>query len=228
MSLIIDNRERHLIPLLGTDITVQVLAIGDIIIGSPPALIIERKTIKDLEASVLDGRYREQKTRLLAHCQEVGASPLYILEGPYSSTTGRLAVPALLKLVARLQYKHGIPVLHTASLEETAIAVQALSDYYREDPMNFARSTEPLRAVDAVHVTKKVNAADPKQFMVAALAQCPGVSTKVAEAIHTSYPSWAGLLVASEKDLAAIVQVSGRKVGPAVAKRIWTLLHSSA
>lgn len=227
MSLIIDNRERHLIPLLGTDAMVQVLAIGDIIVGSPPALIIERKTIKDLEASVLDGRYREQKTRLLAHCQETGASPLYILEGPYSSTTGRLAVPALLKLVARLQYKHGIPVLHTASLEETAVAVRALADYYKEDPTNFTRSTEPLRAIDAVHVTKKVNAADPKQFMVAALAQCPGVSTKVAEAIHTSYPSWSTLLAASEKDLASIVQVSGRKVGPAVAKRLHALFHSS-
>ena len=256
MSLIIDNRERQLIPLLGAEVTVQTLAIGDIIVGnlpcvlpsntlpgntppptggggslltvcSPAALIIERKTIKDLEASVLDGRYREQKTRLLAHCQEVGASPLYILEGPYTSTTGRLAVPALLKLVARLQYKHGIPVLHTASLEETATAVRALADYYKEDPTNFARSTEPLRAVDSVHVTKKVNAADPKQFMIAALAQCPGVSTKVAEAIHTSYPSWSTLLAASEKDLAAIVQANGRKVGPAVAKRLCALLSSS-
>jgi hypothetical protein len=100
-----------------------------------------------------------------------------------------------------------------------------LADYYKEDPTNFVRSTEPLRAVDAVHVTKKVNAADPKQFMIAALAQCPGVSTKVAEAIHTSYPSWSGLLAASEKDLASIVQANGRKVGPAVAKRLFSLLR---
>ena len=219
---ILDTRERHLIPLLPS-FEVQTMAIGDIQIGT---LLIERKTIKDLEASVLDGRYREQKTRLLTQCQEKGWSPLYILEGPFSSTTGRLQVPALMKLVARLQYKHGIPVIHTASLEETAILVKALAEYYVEDPTNFVRSTEPLRAVDSVHVTKKVNANDPKQFMMAALAQCPGISVKIAEAIHTAFPTWTALMAAEEKGIAEIIQANGRKVGPAVAKRLVALLHS--
>lgn len=218
---IIDIRERHLIPLLPS-FEVQTMAVGDIQVGT---LLIERKTIKDLEASVLDGRYREQKTRLLATCQEKGFSPLYILEGPFSSTTGRLQVPALMKLVARLQYKHGIPVMQTASLEETVTLVKALADYYTEDPTNFVRSTEPLRAIDAVHVVKKVNANEPKQFMIAALAQCPGISVKVAESIHTAFPTWTLLMAADEKGIAAIVQGNGRKVGPAIAKRLCTLLH---
>lgn len=198
------------------------MAIGDIQVGN---LLIERKTVKDFEASVLDGRYREQKTRLLATCQEKSLSPLYILEGPFSSTTGRLQVPAIMKLVARLQYKHGIPVIQTGGLEETATLVKALADYYTEDPTNFVRSTEPLRAVDSVHVIKKVNANDPKQFMMAALAQCPGVSIKMAEAIHTAFPSWTALMGADEKGLEMIVQANGRKVGPVVAKRLFALLH---
>jgi len=220
---ILDTRERHLIPLLPS-FEVQTMAVGDILVGT---LLIERKTIKDLEASVLDGRYREQKTRLLACCQEKGFSPLYILEGAFSSTTGRLQVPALMKLVARLQYKHGIPVMQTASLEETATLVKALADYYTEDPTNFVRSTEPLRAVDNVHVTKKVNAGDPKQFMMASLAQCPGISVKMAEAIQTAFPTWTLLMAADEKGIAEIVQANGRKVGPAIAKRLFTLLHGS-
>jgi ERCC4-type nuclease len=182
------------------------MAVGDIQIGT---LLIERKTIKDLEASVLDGRYREQKTRLLTQCQEKGFSPLYILEGPFSSTTGRLQVPALMKLVARLQYKHGIPVIHTASLEETAPLIKALAEYYVEDPTNFVRTTEPLR-----------------QFMMAALAQCPGISVKMAEAIHTAFPTWTALMAADEKGIEMIVQGNGRRIGPAVAKRLFTLLHS--
>ena len=219
---ILDIRERHLIPFLPS-FEVQTMAIGDIQVGT---LLIERKTIKDLEASVLDGRYREQKTRLLAICQEKGLSPLYILEGPFSSTTGRIQVPALMKLVARLQYKHGIPVIHTASLEETATLVKALAEYYTEDPTNFVRSTEPLRAVDSVHITKKVNANDPKQFMMASLAQCPGISVKMAEAIQMAFPTWTALMAATEKGIADIVQANGRRIGPAIAKRLITLLHS--
>jgi len=132
-----------------------------------------------------------------------------------------------MKLVARLQYKHGIPVIQTASLEETVILIKALSDYYTEDPTNFVRSTEPLRAIDAVHVTKKVNANDPKQFMIASLAQCPGISVKVAESIHTAFPTWTALMAADEKGFETIIQANGRKVGPAIAKRLFTLLHGS-
>jgi len=188
-------------------------------------LVIERKTIKDLEASILDGRYREQKARLLAFCQEKAATPLYVLEGPWSSTTGRLSPAALMKVVSRLQTAHGIAVLQTASLEETATLLKALADYHAEDPAHFTRATAPLRAIDTIHVVKKSNAADPKQFQIACLAQCPGVSSKVAEALHTSFPSWSTFLAASEADLATVLQPNGRKVGPAVAKRLWALFH---
>jgi hypothetical protein len=79
-------RERDLIPLL-ENITTRNLPVGDIWIGLsgedilPGGLIIERKTVADLEASIKDGRYREQRLRLLTHCQETGARPLYIIEG---------------------------------------------------------------------------------------------------------------------------------------------------
>jgi hypothetical protein len=226
--MILDNRERHLIPLLPADqITIQVLPIGDCWIGleATNGLVIERKTIKDLEASVLDGRYREQKARLLAFCQEKAATPMYILEGAWSSTTGRIGITGLMKIVSRLQAVHGIAVLQTASLEETALLLKGLADYHKEDPTQFTRSTAPLRAVDTIHVVKKSNAADPKQFHMACLAQCPGVSTTVAESIVTAFPSWSAFMEASEVAIATIVQPNGRKVGPAVAKRLWGLFH---
>ena len=232
----LDNRERGLVVGMEAPAEqVKMLPVGDFWVGvdvsaaAPVAggLVIERKSVRDLEASVLDGRYREQRQRLLAFCQTCGAQPLYVLEGSFRSTTGRLAAPALMKLVARLQSKHNVPVLQTESVAETATLFKALADYYKEDPTNFQRDAAPLRAVEGIHVSKKVNAENPKQFYVAALVQCPGVSVKMAEAIQAVYPTLASLLAADEKAIAAIVQPSGRKVGPAVAKRLVALVRGA-
>jgi ERCC4-type nuclease len=232
----LDNRERELVAQLEAPAEqVKMLPVGDFWLGvdvsggGPLAggLVIERKSIRDLEASVLDGRYREQRQRLLAFCQTTGAQPLYVLEGPFRSTTGRLAPAALMKLVARLQYKHGVPVLQTESVTETAALLKALVEYYKEDATNFQRETAPMRATEGIHVSKKVNAEDPKQFYVAALAQCPGVSVKMAEAIQAVFPTLTELLATDEKGIAGIVQANGRKVGPAVARRLVGLLHGT-
>jgi ERCC4-type nuclease len=225
--IIIDNRERHLIPLLPTTVQVQTLPVGDIWFqdaSGTVSLILERKTIKDLEASVLDGRYRDQKGRLLALCEERGAQPLYLLEGPYSSTTGRLAPTALMKIVARLQFKYSIPVLHTQNLEETASLIVALHDFWLDDPANFKRDMTPLKPTDGIHVSKKANAEDPKQFLVACLMQCPGVSLRIATALTSTFPSFGTLMVASEKEIAS-VEIEKRKVGPVLGKRLKLFLQ---
>jgi len=221
--LLVDSRERQLIPLLPTTIQIQVLPVGDFWFQDASdslKLIIERKTIKDLEASVLDGRYREQKGRLLALCEERGAQPLYLLEGLYMSSTGRIQAPALMKLVARLQFKYGIPVLHTSSLSESAILVQALHDYFLEDAANFRRDMTPLKPTEGIHVAKKANAEDPIQFLIACLMQCPGVSSRIAESIVATYSSFPALIGAPESEIATLLLPTGRKVGPVIAKRL--------
>ncbi len=84
----VDTRERELIPLL-SPWPVRTLPVGDIWIGlsgeeidvAAGGIVIERKTTDDLEASILDGRYREQRTRLTTYCQQRGARPLYVIEG---------------------------------------------------------------------------------------------------------------------------------------------------
>jgi ERCC4-type nuclease len=222
--LIIDSRERQLIPLMPHTIQIQLLPVGDAWFqdaSGATALIIERKTIKDLEASVLDGRYREQKGRLLAACAEKGAQPLYLLEGPYSSTTGRIAVPALMKLVARLQFKYGIPMIHVQTLAESVTLLTSLHDYWLEDPSNFRRDMTPLKPTEGIHVVKKANASEPKQFLIACLMQCPGVSSRIAESITDSYPSFPELITASAIDIASVLLPTGRKVGPMIGTRLY-------
>lgn len=255
---IVDVRERELIRLLGTPVT-RALPIADIWIGvedvtdesssgtsvntssgtsvntsSVPklakgAILIERKTIRDLEASILDGRYREQKARLMTFCQEQGALPMYVLEGSYFSTSGRLSPQALMKIVARLQCKYKIAVIHTQSVAETSQLVEALHAQQQDDPTQFAADggdPSARTSVETIHVQKKVNAGQPKHFATASLAQCPGVSAKMADVLTTHFTSWDQIMSASQEAIEAIVQPNGRRVGPAVAARIFDLLHT--
>lgn len=227
---ILDIRERELIKLLPS-IPTQQLPIGDIWFGVdketnlPKGIIAERKTIRDLEASILDGRYREQRTRILSYSQETGSQPLYIIEGTFQQTSGRLSPEALMKTLLRFQYKYSIPVIQTAHIGETAILINAIEKYYTEDPTNFQRSLEPLKITDAIHVQKKVNATDTRHFAIACLTQCPGVSVKIAEAILSNYSSLQAFIEASEEEIATFKHGT-RKVGPAVAKRLYTMFHT--
>ena len=242
-QMLIDNRERELIgqtTTLPTGFVVKQLPIGDIWLGTTDVsgfaaggcVIVERKTVRDFEASVLDGRYREQRIRLMAYCQEVGAVPMYVIEGGWHDGSAgkggasRISAQALMKLAARVQCKHGVAVLQTASVEETAILMAALEEYILVDRGNLTRETgAALRSIDSIHVVKKSNAADPKHFAVACLAQCPGVSAKVAEAVlEACGGSLQGVIGASAADIAAVT-VGKKRVGPAVANRLWGLLH---
>lgn len=240
---IVDIRERDLIRLLNSP-TTKALPIADIWIGvSNPegepeptlekgALLIERKTIRDLEASILDGRYREQKARLMSYCEEKGAIPMYILEGSYFTASGRLGPQALMKIVARLQCKYKIAVLHTQSLAETSQIIEALHTQFQTDPDNFtplAQSfdlAEPVTARNTIHVQKKTNATEPRYFATASLAQCPGLSPKMADVLTAHFKSWDKIYSATPKEIEEVVQPNGRRIGPAVASRLHELLHT--
>ena len=89
---LLDTRESDLIKILEGSVVKQ-LPVADVWIGVDPetkqslaeGIIAERKSIADLEASILDGRYREQRGRILSYCQKNNTRPLYILEGKKKS-----------------------------------------------------------------------------------------------------------------------------------------------
>jgi ERCC4-type nuclease len=219
----IDMREHELIKQLGErqlHHSTTALPIGDIWIGpyDKPALVIERKTAADFSSSITDGRYREQRGRLLAFSQETGARISYLIEGPL---TCRLGETAVLKLIARMQLVHGIPVFRTKNVADTAYFTQCMLEYWQQEPTCFSAATTAQRAVDAIHVVKKDNANDPHMFAVSVLCQSPGVSVKVAEAWLSELGSLQAVLTAPEAQLAA-VKVGGRKQA-ATAKKFRSL-----
>jgi ERCC4-type nuclease len=237
----LDTREAELIRILPNS-SIKQLPVGDVWIGiqehieeneekkeekeerrdvKEGALIIERKSIRDLEASILDGRYREQRGRILAFCQENKAQPVYILEGSLSSATGRLQKKAIMKFINRLILRYQIAVLHTDSVQETAELIQSLIEQWTEDPAALKRTTELVKVSDGIHIQKKANSAE--QFAVTCLAQCPGVSVKMAEALLQTFHSIKGVMDAEQKEI-ELVKVGTRKVGPVVSKRLKELL----
>ena len=230
LSCVVDIRERDLIPLLSWP--VKTLPVGDIWIGLsgeqilPGGIVIERKTTDDLEASILDGRYREQRTRLTTYCQESGARPLYIIEGLMDRLWGKLTQETLQKYLNRLMLRYGVSVIHTHSLESTAKLCRTFVSQMSEDITEFV-STNPasLPYSSTVSISKKGNRDDPRNFAACALQGCPGISFAASEAILNTFTNLTGVLGADEATLASVI-VGKRKLGPAAAKRLFTLLHS--
>lgn len=194
---------------------------------STNGLIIERKRITDFEASFLDGRYREQRGRILSFCQTLAAQPMYLLEGAWSSLTGRITKKAMIKLLNRLTLRYQLPLLHTHSVEETAEWIECLLEQWTEDPTALKRTQELVKVSDGLHVQKKQNASDPKAFLMACLAQCNGISVRAAESLVSAYPTLTQIMALTAKQLEEHRVAGGnRRLGPAVAKRLWGLLHA--
>lgn len=221
-DIIVDVRERDLLAEISQPCLTKALHVGDIWIGcsgEEVALVLERKTIADFEASIIDGRYREQRGRLLAFSQEkAGATRIaYVLEG--RGEPKRLAPSAIRKLTARSALVHGLPVFRTQSVGETAELVGDLTAAWRDDPAAFKPLVgQAQTAADGIHVVKKANADTPELYSLNVLCQCTGVSVRIAEAWMAACGSLAGVFAADEKTLAE-VKVGTRRVGPAVAGR---------
>jgi len=80
LRIIVDERERksgipELLKSVGMGVEMKTLLIGDYIVA--PETIVERKSIKDLMASVFDGRLYDQCTRLKEHFEH----PIILVEG---------------------------------------------------------------------------------------------------------------------------------------------------
>jgi len=127
----VDNREnalllklRSLNPLL----TIQSaqLPIGDIIISNEKEdiIIIERKTIHDLQSSIRDGRYEEQSYRLngLPHHNH---NIIYLIEGDINNLNKFVKVDksALYSAMFSLNYYKGFSLFRSTSLDETATII---------------------------------------------------------------------------------------------------------
>jgi ERCC4-type nuclease len=226
MNVFLDIREHALIDLMPNLPTEQLL-VGDIWIGKGQegGIVIERKTTADFEASILDGRYREQRTRLLAYCSENKARPMYIIEEGLKGRTRTLQPQSLQKMLNRLMLRYGVAVWLTESIEDTVRAIEILDSQFKDDATVFIGKT--LSYTDVMHTAKKDNTGDPKIFAISCLVNCPGVSAKAASALIEVFGTLKSVMEQTEATLAD-VKVGTRRFGPAAAKKLLALLNPVA
>ena len=132
MKVIIDERERELyekcysiVQCNNTTVVLskEVLPLGDIFITTDEnkhVMLIERKTIQDLLASIKDGRYEEQSYRLTHSSGLPPHSILYIIEGQLSQLRSNIERKIVYSALTSLNFFKGFSVIRTNSVNETA------------------------------------------------------------------------------------------------------------
>lgn len=119
------------------NIVVKQLPLGDIIIndGVTDLVIIERKSLSDLAASIKDGRYEEQSYRLNG-IQHHNHNIIYLIEGDFNkfnSFRDRIDKQTLYSAMVSIQYYKGFSVMRSNSLEETALIVCNMAHKLNKD-----------------------------------------------------------------------------------------------
>ena len=238
-TLIVDVRERSLaasLTTLGTLFTTRALEVGDFLIQAAdgrPLLVVERKSHADFAASNRDGRYREQRARLMT-VRGNGAAVLYILEGAWSAALDRMygstSEKTLQRLTTRLLLRYGIPVLASASITETARWAATLLTQLTEDPTVFepedgltAATASAIADYTATFSSIKKGNKDASSTAAAMLSAVPGLGAKKVEALLAAR-SIRDLAAFSAAELAAL-DVGGRVLGPKAAATLHEALH---
>ena len=121
--LVIDKRERALIKLFQPDqIEVQTLDVGDVFCqyDNGANWIAERKTAEDLAASLKDGRWDEQKDRLL----KSGCTVVYIIEGGLRKA--KFTYDALVGVCVSTTLRDDVYLHRTSDISETKSVIEHL------------------------------------------------------------------------------------------------------
>jgi len=136
MSIKIDTREHDLFKICewtkqvapkykDVQLISETLPLGDIIIndGTNDCIIIERKTLSDLAASIKDGRYEEQSYRLngLNHHNH---NIIYLIEGDmhqFNTFKERIDKQTLYSAMFSINYFKGFSLMRSNGIEETAL-----------------------------------------------------------------------------------------------------------
>lgn len=229
MAIVCDYREHDIINNLKAacvDIEVQNLDVGDFSITNTSgySIVIERKTLDDLSASIIDGRYKEQKLRLDS-LRSNGVFVLFIIEN--TAKTSKKGVPhsTLLSAMLSTMLNGNFFVYRTKNLQETATVLQLLQKNVNDGKYSNAAHSLTLD-YSAVH-TKKSDNYTPKATYESMLSCVHGVSSNTARRISDLYPCLKDLMKAFEdtdESKRSNMLCNIDKIGPKISSRIFESL----
>jgi ERCC4-type nuclease len=236
MQLLIDNREpKTLVTYLNAlneqsstkiNIIQKSLTIGDYVfydeINNKELLIIERKSLADLESSIKDGRYKEQSFRL-NEANIHNHNIIYLLEGAIVNYKNGNFKNTLYSTLFSLNYYKGFSVINVLNQTETgdlllAIAGKLIREnkpgFYSQD-LEVANSQSNVDEYSTtVKSTKKSHITKDNIFNIM-LKQIPGISNVSALALVNAFKTMECLLISlkdSNTNFDNIKLESGRKI----------------
>ena len=189
IKLVIDNRENKLIELFeknNINIIKKNLEIGDILIiyEEKPIIIIERKTLSDLSASIKDGRYKEQKIRLIHNYKN--CKKIYLIE---NSGNFDLSNSILLSTKINGILRDNIYILESSSLINTYEILNKIMKNipkYLDILIGIKNNDESY--ISCIQVNKKANL-NKESIEILQLSVIPGISKNIAKVILNHFGS---------------------------------------
>ncbi len=236
-KIIVDSREKSLFGILKDrdldiysdkiEILKEQLDIGDIHLSfshndNNYLYIYERKTNSDLIASIKDGRYKEQKLRLMAS----GANSLnYIIEGDMitslkNKNNQKITTGAYIHSI----YRDKINVIFTSDLEDTSTFLLLMASKIIDKPEYFIgiNNNDSHNYIDYCKIkTEKNKNIDKNTCYLLQLSQIPSISKEIAKNISNKYPSLVSLISAlneSEDKIGLLMKID--KIGKTKAATI--------
>jgi len=211
VQLYVDTRENSLAKLLGElrpddeRILYRTLRTGDFKfkIDGRNVCKIERKRVDDFVSSVIDGRFRKQRSAMLERRGNANYSLVFLLEGNLQYfqefETGSLENPKLKLFTVRylknlledLPHDYGISVVYTEEIFDTIRYLGRRLNRYTErgDPRETLRK---LNVLDTMDIGRKLGL-NQKTWTAASLSLIRGITKSAATAVSEKYPSMEAL-----------------------------------
>lgn len=240
MEFIIDNRESTIIKNYFKEknlnfVSFSNLDIGDYIFKYDDniILIIERKTIEDFAASINDGRYREQKKRLLSNYTK--NKILYIIEGDLMSDNksiqyNKINKHTIYSSLINLYIRDNINLFISKSIEQTIELFENITKKFEKDPSELIKNYKSDTELFTNSSIKKNNLT-PNIIYKRQLCSIPNISENYANIIINYFPNFSKLITELEslsysdkidriKNLSYTKNNKTRKLGNNVAEKL--------
>jgi ERCC4-type nuclease len=224
MSIIITPNEVSLIEVFkdkNIDYTTENLLVGDVHIKYNDEIIyiIERKAKADLDASIKDGRYKEQKNRLM----ETGLprkNIIYLIE--QLKIGNENASSRIWSAICNSQHRDGFSVFQTKDIYETVLYITGLANSIKK--FGFEKIDTPVN----VNIKKKSVTTDWYLYSLTLIPKC---SVSIAKVITNEYSTMKSLITAiEEKGDCCLAELrhgaSERRIGNKLSQEICKMIYN--
>jgi ERCC4-type nuclease len=195
-------------------------------------LLIERKTFNDLSSSIIDGRFREQKTRIEQTIND-NNKIMYIIEGIRKTNSNYGIKSNILEgAILNLIFNHKFKILNTNNIKDTYETILTIyKKFKKQEYSNIEVNNNNCNLSNLKKSERILNNIFQLQLSV-----IPGVSNNIAQKICDKYNCMMDLIndynsqieEINKENLLVNIQITDkRKLGKALSKKIYNAITKS-